>query len=1165
MRDFSSSQIGLSLWPPPADGWAVDFAWWPFLFGQDFPDEWHQQGHILGCASPSQAEDLAEQIATTPAWHERCFLLPALPSGPYQKIYPSEYELFTQFATLAKLTQIGPPWVVVTSAPAILEKFPPPSFFQENILKLNLEDKIPPQDLAQKLLNLGYQAAPCADTPGTFCAKGEIFDVFPIGDRSWRILYFDEYIEHFHPIDPTSQKTITNIHPAHLTITPSPHIFACAAFSQQLRSALPVPPPSQKDKFQERQQILQNLSRGQLFERYPVFAPLFWPVKQQVHLTAYQKDYPWMIHLAPDIQTAAQNFRSAMDEQYKLAPEEQLLPPPEQFFWPQLIPDEFVKSEPLALSSRPQNRLLSYTLPGTNREVMSFAQFKNKFLAPGENTKVLPALLKFLPTLLATRGHICFAQLSLAAKNEVNFLLEQMIAPDDLGPLKNKISYHDLTLDHGFYIPQENFLAVSFTDLFSPKVITKTKTAAAVAHDVFAEQLASLQINDFVIHAQFGIGRYLGLQHLQTEHHRGDFLVIAYANRDKVYVPVYKMDLVQKHASGDANIAVANLRQNKFAQAKKRAKAAAQALAFDLLKLQAQRLSTPAYAFNPPNHDDEQFALDFPFKLTSDQEQAIAQVYSSLAKPTAMDLLVCGDVGFGKTEVAMRAAFKVVQEHKQVAVLVPTTILAFQHFENFKQRFKNFAVQIDFLSRFKTAAQKASTLEDLAQGKIDIIIGTHSLLGKNVKFADLGLVVVDEEHRFGVAHKEQLKLLKAHTHFLTLTATPIPRTLQLAFLKVKDLAVIQTPPPRRQSIKTFLLEEDPATLKSALQQELKRGGQIFWVHNRVQDIDATANWIQGMCPTAKLLVAHGQMRENELENRMRLFYQGKADILVCTTIIESGIDIPNANTMIVDQADHFGLAQLHQLRGRIGRGDRQAYIYLVTSGGMHTSGAQQRLQALLAYADMGAGMALASCDLEIRGSGDILGAAQSGHLEAIGLELYLELLQEAMQELKGEKTILAQEIEVITPWPAYFPESYIADTTLRLKYYKRLASCRELAALTNLEEELQDAYGPLPTPAQTLLTILQAKITLRPLGVQEIRVQPPQIILKFAPNLVDARPSLRNHMADFFLGHKKHYKFQGAYEVAYTAHENDLTEACVLKWATDLAQALIPPNEDMAH
>ncbi|MBP5297022.1 MAG: DEAD/DEAH box helicase, partial [Bacteriovoracaceae bacterium] len=516
--------------------------------------------------------------------------------------------------------------------------------------------------------------------------------------------------------------------------------------------------------------------------------------------------------------------------------------------------------------------------------IMPFTHFKAKFLGPCEKNKVLLALIKFLPTLLATQGEVCFAQLSAAAKNEINFLLEQEIEAPDVTAIKEKISYTDLPLHHGFYITHQNFLAISATDLFGLAALQKRKTAAAVASDVFAEQLASLQINDFVIHAQFGIGRYLGLQHLQTEHHRGDFLVIAYANQDKVYVPVYKMDLVQKHASGDAQIAVANLRQNKFAQAKKRAKAAAQALAFDLLKLQAQRLSTPAYAFSPPNHEDEQFALDFPFTLTEDQEQAIEQVYTSLAKPTAMDLLVCGDVGFGKTEVAMRAAFKVVQEHKQVAVLVPTTILAFQHFENFKQRFKNFAVQIDFLSRFKTAAQKAATLQALAEGKIDIIIGTHSLLSKKIKFADLGLVIVDEEHRFGVAHKEQLKLLKAHTHFLTLTATPIPRTLQLAFLKVKDLAVIQTPPPRRQSIKTFLLEEDAATLKSALQQELQRGGQIFWVHNRVQDIDATAHGVQELCPTAKIIVAHGQLREGELENRMRLFYQGKADILVCTTI-----------------------------------------------------------------------------------------------------------------------------------------------------------------------------------------------------------------------------------------------------------------------------------------
>jgi transcription-repair coupling factor (superfamily II helicase) len=468
---------------------------------------------------------------------------------------------------------------------------------------------------------------------------------------------------------------------------------------------------------------------------------------------------------------------------------------------------------------------------------------------------------------------------------------------------------------------------------------------------------------------------------------------------------------------------------------------------------------------------------------------------------------------------------KAVLDKNQVVILVPTTVLALQHYHSFIKRFENFPVIVDFVSRFKTPKEKIQTLLKVAEGKVDILIGTHAVLSDKIEFHDLGLLIIDEEHRFGVAHKEKLKVLKTGIDVLTMTATPIPRTLQLSFLGIRDLSLIQTAPPRRQSIKSYIIKQDDLTLKSAIEKELSRGGQVYYVHNRVHDIEEHEIYLKSLVPKARISVTHGQMNERELEKRINDFYDHKSDILLATTIIESGIDIPNANTMIIDRADTYGLAQLHQLRGRIGRSDRKAYAYfMVPENRILSENSQRRLQALQTYAEMGGGFSLASSDMELRGAGDILGAEQSGHIEGIGLEFYMDLLQEAIQEIRGERKVSAKNIEIQASFSAYIPNTYIPDNALRLKYYKRLSNCNEMNRLEDIITEITDAFGITPRELEALYSILRARIYFQSLGIKLIKVSAAQINLYFDLEILNHNTQLRDKMLSFFMNKPKLYK-----------------------------------------
>jgi transcription-repair coupling factor (superfamily II helicase) len=613
------------------------------------------------------------------------------------------------------------------------------------------------------------------------------------------------------------------------------------------------------------------------------------------------------------------------------------------------------------------------------------------------------------------------------------------------------------------------------------------------------QALSDLSVGDLVVHVDHGIGRYNGLFRLDLSGAPSDFLQVEYANRDKLYIPVYRLNVVQKYAGSGAQVALDKLGTAQFAKTKDKVREAVKKLAVDLIKLYAERKIRPGVVFSSRDAEFQEFEAKFPFDETPDQLKAIEDSMEDMESGRVMDRLICGDVGYGKTEVAIRAAYRAVADGKQVVVLVPTTVLAYQHEQSFKARLKDYPFVIDSISRFKSAKEQRSALEKLATGNLDVIIGTHRLLSRDVKFKDLGLVIVDEEHRFGVEHKEKLKTLKTNTHVLTLTATPIPRTLHMALSGLRDISLITTPPVDRLPIRTYVSKYDESLISRAISFELQRGGQVFFLHNRVQTIYETANRIRELVPSANVGVAHGQMAEGELEEAMVAFYQKKTNVLVCTTIIESGLDVPSANTILINRADSLGLAQLYQIRGRVGRAQQRGYAYLlIPSEGGVSEDAKKRLEVIQRFVELGSGFSIASHDLEIRGGGDLLGAQQSGHIAAVGFDLYTELLDEAIRELEG-KPLTAEESqpepEIKAPFPAFLSEVYVPDVHQRLSLYRRFSSAETESELDSLETELQDRFGGLPAEALNLAWLIRIKQLLKRLGVESLTVGPERVVM----------------------------------------------------------------------
>ena len=828
-----------------------------------------------------------------------------------------------------------------------------------------------------------------------------------------------------------------------------------------------------------------EVSAGRLPGGIEYYLPLFF--EQTAHLFDYLPGDTQIVELdsTADVLAEAWQRIEQRHEQLRGDRERPLLRPEEAFAPPWAVGE--------ALDKHPRTRIHANKLPKTSPTEANLGAELSLSLIDGTNPPAkLPRLDLGIHTLIVAES---------PGRREV---LATMLAEHNLKPvqvegwekfqsLQPSIGLTIGQVHQGFAIPAEGIGVIADSELLPDRPRQKRRRRNQIDSEAIVRQLNDLKHGAPVVHEEYGIGRYLGLSTLAVDDVMTEFLTLEYAGGDKLYVPVQNLHLISRYTGASPDTApLHRLGSDQWARAKRRAAERIRDVAAELLNVYARRAARRGHAFFVEQDAYRQFAMEFPFTETEDQELCIDQVLADMASEQPMDRLVCGDVGFGKTEVALRAAFVAAHGGQQVAVLVPTTLLARQHFQTFSDRFADWPVRVELLSRFSGGRPTQQTLEGLADGSIDVVIGTHKLLQPNVKFKRLGLAVIDEEHRFGVRHKERLKSLRADVDVLTLTATPIPRTLNMTLGGLRDLSLIATPPAERLAVRTFVSEWNDSLLRDAVLREMHRGGQTYVVHNRVEDIERVAQTFNDLIPEASIQIAHGQMPESKLEPVMLDFYHRRFDILVCTTIIESGIDVPSANTIIIHRADRFGLAQLHQLRGRVGRSHHQAYAYLIAPPIRSISAdAAKRLEAIEALEDLGAGFTLATHDLEIRGAGELLGDEQSGQIQEIGFSLYNELLARAVEALKSGRepdmeNPLDPGTEINLGLAALIPDDYMPDVHMRLVHYKRIAEAQDEAALRELQVELIDRFGLLPGPLRSLFSITALKLAAADLGIVKV-------------------------------------------------------------------------------
>ena len=998
--------------------------------------------------------------------------------------------------------------VLVASVAAALPRTIGPAALAAAALSLYPQRIVPRDDLLRSLAAAGYRGVGQVSEPGEFAVRGGILDCFPPqASHPVRIEFFGDQITSLRRFDPETQRSLGS--ESVVTILPMAEVpmaeAAVASAERRLREAarrqaVPVPPA-----------LLEALEQRRPIPEWDAFLPYFVP--DLATPLAYLPPESLIVWDEPSAlaERAAAVLAEAASETGDppggcppggSEPAVTSLFPPvaerwaswEEFHelaraWPAIRLAPFQPVPTAAPGGQPDGG------PAQNIPATSVDQYQGR----------ISHFLEDLST-WRRRGE----RITLVARSEAQARRVQEILRDhDLGarlgrelPEPGGIALWSGALSSGFRIAALSLTVVTETEIFGARLLPRRRARPKEALPFTS--FADLKEGDYVVHVDHGIARYLGLQQLAVGGQEGDFLHLKYAGTDMLYVPVSKLHLVQRYVGGDSAggaPALDRLGGTSWAKAKERVRASVREMAGELLKLYAARQVLAGHAFSPESPWQKEFEAAFPYEETPHQLQAIRDVMRDMEAPQPMDRLVCGDVGYGKTEVALRAAFKAVMDGKQVAVLVPTTVLALQHYQTFSARFANFPVQVELLSRFRPAREQQQVLQGLADGGVDIVIGTHRLLQKDVRFHALGLLVVDEEQRFGVAAKEALKQLRREVDVLTLTATPIPRTLHMAMLGVRDVSTIETPPEERLAIRTHVTPHDPQVITEAIQRELARGGQVFFVHNRVESIHTVARELRRLVPEARIAVAHGQQNEATLERIMVDFYLKKVDVLLCTTIIESGLDVPSANTILIDRADALGLAQLYQLRGRVGRDRHRAYAYLLVpaEGGM-TEVARRRLQVIAELTELGSGFKIATRDLEIRGAGNLLGAEQSGHIAAVGYDLFTQLIQETIREIKGEPVEAVVDPVIRLRAEGFIPEGYVADPTLRLNLYKRLAAIPDALRLQDFAEELQDRFGPIPPEARWLLTVIDLKIQARALRVREIDARREAIRVTFAPD-----------------------------------------------------------------
>lgn len=1015
---------------------------------------------------------------------------------PYDNFSPHQDIISQRLLTLSRLPTLNH-GVLLVPITTLMQRIAPRQYVDGSGFRFNRGDKINLDEMRHRLERSGYRCVNQVIQHGEFAVRGSILDLFPTGSElPLRIDLFDDEIDTMRTFDVDTQRSVDTIEKINLLparefpLTEN----AITSFRQKWREKFEGSPANCP--------VYNDVSQGFCPAGVEYYLPLFFETTQL--LLDYLPSQSLILQVG-NIYQNAEKFWREVSKRYEQMCYDVARPilPPTDLYTP--VNDLFAQLKTFAQIDLQQEALEE----GAGK--FNFAATQTVDLTV--NHKLEQPLQKLQEFLVGASGRS-----PLQCSDRILFCTESAGRRESLLELLKTIDIHPhqcanwdgfvngdqalniivASIDVGFSLSDPAVTLIAESQLFGQQVLQqRRRKAKSFDSDAIVKNLAELNVGAPVVHIDHGVGRYLGLQTISISDHETEFLTLEYADETKLYVPVSSLHLISRYSGADLeNAPLHRLGSEQWDKAKRKAQEQVSDVAAELLDIYARRAANKGHVFNKSEIEYQKFAAGFPFEETDDQKRAIEQVIGDMTAEKTMDRLICGDVGFGKTEVAMRATFVAVQDGKQVAILVPTTLLAQQHYQNFKDRFADWPVQVEVVSRFRSAAEQKNVLERLKLGTVDIIIGTHKLIQKDIEFKNLGLLIIDEEHRFGVQQKEKLKSLRSEVDVLTLTATPIPRTLNMAMSGLRELSIIATPPARRLSIKTFVRERNDGLIREAVLRELLRGGQVYFLHNEVETIEKTAKEIEALIPEARIAIAHGQMRERELERVMTDFYHHRFNVLVCTTIIETGIDVPTANTIIINRADKFGLAQLHQLRGRVGRSHHQAYAYLMTPNPkVMSSDAVKRLDAISSLEDLGAGFTLATHDLEIRGAGELLGQEQSGNMHAIGFSLYMEMLEHAVKALKsGKEPALTKPLqsgtEIDLQITALIPESYLPDVHTRLVFYKRIANAVSKEMLHELQVEMIDRFGLLPDQIKNLFRITELKLKAQNLGIKKIDAGP---------------------------------------------------------------------------
>jgi len=1026
--------------------------------------------------------------------------LPARDVLPFQNLSPHPEIQEERAAALWQIAS-GKAAIVVAPVTSTATRLRSPEYYTDLARTVRRADTLDVDALLRHLNTVGYSSSDVVEMPGQYAVRGGILDVYsPEADRPVRIEFFGDEVESIRKFDPATQRSSAGVDEALLLpLTETP-------VSEELLAAIHTRLSGKRLSGTEEALEQAILAEGAtVFPGWEFYAPVAGADRTLLDLLP---EASVMVDEPDAVKRELDRVWSRIGEAHERSGVGNLVRPEDLYF----PPEQFLAK--LASRTGADLEHLEITRAGAIEAAAFLSQPTPRFHGS------VPTMLEEVQKLSAEGQRVLFAAANIGELERLADIFTEYNVPFRLGSrTRGGESYADETayfsgevftttlvkayVPDGVLLPEAHLAVFGARDLFDESETVAARPLRQKSKvSAFLSDFRDLQVGDYVVHVEHGISQYQGLKEINQGDGPAEFMLLEFAEAAKLYVPLTRLDLVQKYRSAEgAKPPLSHLGTATWAKTKARVKKAMKDMADELLKLYAERRMAEGHAFPADNQWQKEFEDSFEYNETDDQEQAIADVKRDMESSLPMDRLLCGDVGYGKTEVAMRASFKAVGDNKQVAVLAPTTVLAFQHYETFKQRFAAFPVNIEMISRFRSAKEQKEILQKTEAGKIDILIGTHRILSKDIKFAELGLLVVDEEQRFGVRHKERIKQMRKQVDVLTMSATPIPRTLHMSLVGLRDMSVIETPPKDRMAIQTVVAAWDEKLIQSAIEQELERGGQVYFVHNRVDTIWEIAAKLQALVPQARVTVGHGQMSEGELEKVMLKFMHHEADILVATTIIENGLDIPLCNTILINRADRLGLSELYQLRGRVGRSNRRAYAYLMLPPEIElTPIARRRLAALKEFSDLGAGFKIAALDLELRGAGNLLGGEQSGHIDAVGFELYTSMLDHAVRELKGEAAPEEEEIQLNLGLNIRIPADYIAEENQRLRVYKRIAGVESEEKLADVRSELQDRYGEPPAAVRNLLEYATLKLASARVGVIGIDRKRDQVSLRFREN-----------------------------------------------------------------